>query len=333
MSVNPEPVATMKAIVQDTYGAADVLDLREIERPAIGDDEVLVRVHAAGIDPSVWHLMTGRPYMVRVMGYGLRAPKHPVRGLDVAGRVENVGANVTRFRTGDDVFGTCHGSFAEYARVREDRCLPKPAGMSFESAAAVPVSGITAVQAVRDKGQVQDGQHVLIIGAAGGVGTYAVQIAKALGATVTGVCSTNKTDLVRSIGADRVVDYTRSDPVDGSRHYDVIVDCGGNRPLRALRRALTPKGTLVIVGGEDGGRLLGGNQRLLQAAALSLVVGQRLVGVLADENVEDLRYLLDLIEAGAVTPVLDRTFPLIDVPDAIRYVQQGHARGKVVVTV
>ncbi len=333
MSTHEASDGTMKAVVQDTYGSADVLELREVERPAISDDEVLVRVHAAGVDPSVWHLMTGLPYIVRVMGYGLRAPKSPVRGLDVAGRVEEVGANVTRFRPGDDVFGTCHGSFAEYARVREDRCLTKPAGLPFEKAAVVPVSGITALQAVRDKGQVEAGQHVLVIGAGGGVGTYAVQIARALGATVTGVCSTAKVDLVRSIGANHVIDYTTSDPTDGSARYDLIVDCAGNRPLRSLRRALTPKGTLVIVGGEEAGRWLGGVQRLLRAAIVSLVVGQRLVGLLADENVEDLRYLLDLIETGTVTPVFDRSFPLAEVPDAIRYVQQGHARGKVAITV
>lgn len=202
----------MKAIVHDTYGSADVLELREIERAVIGDDEILVRVHAAGVDPSVWHLMTGLPYIVRVMGYGLRAPKSPVPGSDVAGRVEPVGANVTRFRPGDDVCGTCHGSFAEYARVREDRYLPKPTRLSFEAAAAVPISAITAVQALRGKGQVQAGQHVLVIGAAGGVGTYVVQLAKALGAAVTDVCSTSKTDLVRSIGADHVIDYPQRPP-------------------------------------------------------------------------------------------------------------------------
>jgi NADPH:quinone reductase-like Zn-dependent oxidoreductase len=326
-------VGTMKAIVQDTYGTADVLELRDIARPDIGDGEMLVRVHAAGVDPSVWHSMTGVPYIVRLMGFGLRAPKLPVRGLDVAGRVEQVGRNVTRFQPGDEVFGTCQGSFAEYARVRADRCLPKPASLSFEAAAAVPVSAITALQAVRDKGQLRAGQHVLVIGAGGGVGTYAVQIAKALGAEVTGVSSTAKTDLVRSIGADHTIDYTRDDPVDGSRRYDRNVDCAGNRPLRALRRALTPKGTLVIVGGEQGGRWLGGVQRLLHAALLSVVVGQRMVGLYADENAEDLGYLAELIEAGAVTPVLDRTFPLAEVPDAIRYVQEGRARGKVVVTV
>src|SRR6266581_1052498 len=231
----------MKAIVQDTYGSPDVLELRDIDKPVVGDDEVLVRVHAAGVDQGVWHLMAGMPYLLRLAGFGLRAPKNPVRGSDVAGRVEAVGENVTRFQPGDEVFGTCDGSFAEYASARADRLAPKPANLSFEQAAAVPTSGLAALQAVRDQGKVRPGQRVLIIGAGGGVGTFAVQIAKAGGAEVTGVSSASKTELVRSIGADHVIDYTREDFADGRNRYDVILDIAGNRSLSELRRALTPR--------------------------------------------------------------------------------------------
>lgn len=241
----------MKAIVQDTYGSPDVLQLREIDTPVVGDDEVLVQVHAAGVDQGVWHLMAGLPYLMRIAGFGFRAPKNPVRGYDVAGRVEAVGENVTRFQPGDEVFGTCRGSFAEYACARPDRLAFKPANLSFEKAAAVPISGYAALQAVRDQGKVRPGQRVLIIGAGGGVGTFAVQLAKAFGAEVTGVCSTSKTDLVRSIGADRVIDYTREDFADGRNRYDVILDIAGNRSLSHLRRALAPEGTLVIVGEKE----------------------------------------------------------------------------------
>jgi NADPH:quinone reductase-like Zn-dependent oxidoreductase len=243
----------MKAIVQDTYGSADVLELRDIDTPVVGDDELLLRVHAAGVGPDVWHLMTGLPYLVRVMGNGLRAPTRRIRGWDVAGRVETVGKNVSELHPGDEVFGTCEGSFAEYARARADKLAAKPANLTFEQAAAVPVSGCTALQGLRDSGHVQPGQKVLIIGAAGGVGTFAVQLAKAFGAEVTGVCSTMKVDLVRSIGADEVVDYTRDDFADGARFYDLMLDTAGRRPLSHLRRALAPHGTLVIVGGEGGG--------------------------------------------------------------------------------
>jgi NADPH:quinone reductase-like Zn-dependent oxidoreductase len=232
----------MKAVVQDTYGSPDVLELRDIDKPVIGDDDVLVRVQAAGVDPGVWHLMTGLPYLVRIMGYGLRKPKVRIRGRDVAGRVEAVGRNVTRFHPGDEVFGSCDGSFAEYVCAREDKLAPKPANLTFEQAAAVPISGLTALQAIRDKGQVQPGQKVLIIGAAGGVGTFGVQLAKAFGAEVTGVCSTTKVDLVRSIRANEVIDYTRDDFTDGARHYDLILDTAGRRSLSHLRRALTPRG-------------------------------------------------------------------------------------------
>jgi NADPH:quinone reductase-like Zn-dependent oxidoreductase len=323
----------MKAVVQERYGPPDVLELREIETPVAGDDDVLVRVRASGVDQGVWHLMAGLPYLVRLAGVGLRAPKNPVRGYDVAGRVEAVGANVTRFRPGDEVFGTCRGSFAEYARARPDRLAPKPANLTFEQAAAVPISGYAALQAVRDQGKVQPGQRVLIIGAGGGVGTFAVQLSKAFGAEVTGVCSTTKTDLVRSIGADRVVDYTREDFADGRDRHDVILDIAGNRSLSHLRRALAPEGTLVIVGGEGGGRWLGGIDRQLRAHLLSPFVRQNLGTWISTEQEEDLETLRGLLEAGTVTPIIDRTYALSEVPAAIRYLREGRARGKVVVRV
>ncbi len=255
----------MKALVQDRYGPPGVLELREIARPVVGEDGVLVQVHAAGVDQGVWHLMAGLPYLLRLAGYGLRAPKNPVRGYDVAGRVEAVGENVTRSRPGEEVFGTCDGAFAEYASARSDRVARKPASLTFEQAAAIPISGYAALQAVRDQAKVRPGQQVLIIGAGGGVGTFAVQLAKAYGAEVTGVASTAKTDLVRSIGADHVIDYTREDVADGRNRYDVILDIAGNRSLSHLRRALARAGTLVIVGGEGGGRWLGGIDRQLRA--------------------------------------------------------------------
>lgn len=324
----------MKAIVQNVYGSADVLELREIDRPIPGDGEVLLRVHAAGVDPGVWHLMTGRPYLVRVMGFGLRKPKVRVRGRDVAGRVEAIGKNVPRFKPGDEVFGTVEGSFAEYVCAREDRLVHKPANLSFEQAAAVPISGQTALQGLRDAGKAEPGQKVLIVGAAGGVGTFAVQIAKALGAHVTGVCSSTKLDLVRSIGADDVIDYTRENFVDGAHRYDLILDTAGNRPLAQLRRALAPLGTLVIVGGEGGGRWLGGfDRQIFRAPILSLFVGQTMRPLIAKESTQDLIAMKELIEAGKVKPVIDRTYPLSEAPDAIRYLAEGHARGKVVILV
>ena len=323
----------MRAVVQDSYGAPDVLELREIDRPPLGPDDVLVRVHAAGIDQGVWHLMAGLPYVVRLAGYGIRTPKNPVRGLDVAGRVEQVGTQVTSFEPGDEVFGTCDGSFAEYATTSEDRLTRKPASLSFEQAAAVPTSGYAALQAVRDHGQVRAGQRVLVIGAGGGVGTFAVQIAKAYGARVTGVASTAKIDLIRSIGADAAIDYTVQDFADRPDRYEVIVDVAGNRALSRLRRALTPHGTLVIVGGEGGGRWLGGVDRQLRARLLSPFVGQSLRSCFSSERPEDLEELRRLIEAGDVAPVVDRAFPLSAVPQAIRYLRTGRPRGKTVVTV
>jgi NADPH:quinone reductase-like Zn-dependent oxidoreductase len=324
----------MKAVVQGTYGSPEMLELREIDKPVVRDDEVLVQVHAAGVDPGVWHLMTGLPYLVRVMGYGLRKPKVGIRGQDVAGRVEAVGTKVTQVQPGEEVFGICDGSFAEYACARPGKLAPKPANLTFEQAGAVPISGLTALQALRDRGNVQPGQTVLIIGAAGGVGTFAVQLAKAFGAEVTGVCSTTKLDLVRSIGADEVIDYTREDFADGARRWDLIVDTAGRRSLSQLRRALTRRGTLVIVGGEGGGRWLGGFDRMiLRAPAMSAFSRQRLRSLVSKERREDLLVLKGLIEAGKVTPAIDRTYSLSEVPEAIRYLEAGHARGKIVIRV
>jgi NADPH:quinone reductase-like Zn-dependent oxidoreductase len=323
----------MKAIVQDKYGSAEVLELRDVEKPQPGDDELLICVHAAGVDPGVWHLMTGLPYLVRAMGFGLRTPKIRVRGTDVAGTVEAAGKNVTQFNQGDPVYGTCDGSFAEYACARAKRLAPKPANLSFEQAAAVPVSAMTALSGLRDAGKLQPGQQVLIIGAAGGVGTYAVQLAKAFGAVVTGVCSTSKVDLVRDIGADEVIDYTREDFTEGTRQFDLILDTAGRRPLGALRRTLTPQGTLVIVGGEGGDRWLGGFQRQIFAPVRALFTEQKLMGLISKERQQDLLTLKDLIEAGKLRPVIDRTYPLSEAPQAIRYLEKGHARGKVVLTV
>ena len=324
----------MKAIVQDAYGGADVLEVREIEPPRVGKDDILVRVHAAGCGPDVWHLMTGLPYMVRVMGSGLRAPKLPVRGRDVAGRVEAVGASITGLKPGDEVMGIVEGAFAELALTRADKLVPKPPRLTFEQAAAAPISGLTALQAVRDVRAAQPGQRVLIIGAAGGVGTLTVQIATATGARVTGVCSTSKVDLVRSIGADEVIDYTREDFADGTRRWDGIVDTAGRRPLSVLRRALAPRGTLVIVGGEGGGRWTGGFFRqILRAPVLSLFSAQRLRPVIPKETLENLQALAELIEAGAVTPVVDSTYPLSEAPEALRHLEKGHPAGKIVITV
>ena len=324
----------MKAITQVEYGPADqVLGLSDIDKPSIGDGEVLVRVHSAGLDRSVWHLMAGLPYPVRLAGYGLRAPRNNVPGSDVAGRVEAVGKDVTSFKPGDEVFGVGNGSFAQYVSCRQGALAPKPENLTFEQAAAVPVSALTALQALRDHGRIQPGQKVLIIGASGGVGTFAVQIAKALGAEVTGVCSSTKVDLVRSIGADHVIDYTQGDFAAGLHRYDVILDTGGNTSLRRLRRTLTPTGTLVIVGAETGGRWLGGTDRQLRAMMMSPFIGQKLGTFLASVNKSDLLAVSELIESGQVAPVMDRTFPLGEVPAAIRYMTEGRARGKVVISV
>jgi NADPH:quinone reductase-like Zn-dependent oxidoreductase len=327
---------TMRAIVQDTYGPPEVLELRDIDRPVPGDGEVLVRVHAAGLDRGVWHVMTGLPYLIRVVvpTLGPRKPKVPVRGMDLAGRVEAVGRGVTRFQPGDEVFGwTDAGAYAQYTTAPEDHLAPKPANLGFEQAAAVPISGFAALQGLRDVGRIQAGQRVLVIGAAGGVGSFAVQLAKAFGAHVTGVASTTQLEVVRSLGADEVVDYTREDVTDGTRHWDLILDTAGHRSLSRLRRALTPQGTLVIVGSEVRGRFMGGFDRNLRAVALSRFVGQRLRMLASKPRQEDLQTLRELLEAGKLTPVVDRTFPLPEAPEAIRHLLRGHVRGKVVITV
>jgi NADPH:quinone reductase-like Zn-dependent oxidoreductase len=329
-------VESMKAIVQDTYGSTDVLEFRDIDQPVPKGDEVLVRVHAAGLHRGDWHVMTGLPYLIRMVvpTLGLRRPKVPVLGMDVAGRVEAVGSNVTRFRPGDAVFGWCDGSFAEYACAPADHFAAKPAALTFEQAAVVPISGFAALQALRDVGEVQAGQKVLVIGAAGGVGSFAVQLAKAFGAQVTGVCSTAQVELVRSIGADDVIDYTRDEITDGTRHWDLILDTAGHRSLSQLQRALTPRGTLVIVGSEGRGRWLGGFDRSLRAPVLSRFVGQRLRMLSSKPRPEDLRFLRELMEDGKVTPVIGRTYRLREVPEAIRYLVEGHGGGgKIVITV
>jgi NADPH:quinone reductase-like Zn-dependent oxidoreductase len=323
----------VKAIVQDRYGSADVLRLEDIPAPVAGDGELLVRVHAAGVDPSVWHLMTGLPYLVRLL-FGLRRPGVRVRGWDVAGRVEAVGRGVTAFEAGDAIFGVGRGSFAEYVCVREDRCAALPTNLGFEQAAAVPVSACTALQALRDKGGVRAGQKVLVIGAGGGVGTFAVQLAKALGAEVTGLCSTAKLDLVRSLGAHDVIDYTRSDLEAETRRWDLILDAAGRRPLALLRRRLTPRGTVVMVGGEGGGRWTGGFlEGMLQARLLSLASDRKLVGVTARVDQKDLLVLKGLIEAGQVTPAIDRAYPLAEAPEALRQLELGRIKGKAVIRV
>jgi NADPH:quinone reductase-like Zn-dependent oxidoreductase len=325
------PVQKMQAIVQAGYGSADVLHVEEIDRPAIGDQEVLIQVRAAGLDRGTWHLMAGYPYLIRLVS-GVRGPRDRVPGLDVAGTVVAAGARVTGFAVGDEVFGISRGSFAEYARAREGKLARKPASLTFDQAAALPVSGLTALQGLRDAGRVKPGQHVLIIGASGGVGTFAVQIAKAFGAEVTGVCSTAKTGLVESIGADHVIDYTRDDYLGGPQRYDLILDMAGNSSLSRLRQALTQSGTLVIAGGEDGGRWTG-MSRQVSALACSPFVHQRLTMLVSKQRSADLERLAGLVEAGKLTPVIDKTYPLGQVPGAMRHLEAGQARGKIVITV
>lgn len=326
----------MKAIARDVYGPAEVLRLRELDQPPISDDHVLVEVRAAGVDPGVWVVLTGQPYLVRAMGFGLRRPKVPVLGRDVAGVVTAVGAGVTRFRPGDEVYGTCEtGSYAEYAAAPQRQLAHKPASLSFEQAAAVPVSGGTALQAVRDAAGVRAGQRVMITGASGGVGSYAVQIAKAYGATVTAVCRGTRADLVRSLGADDVIDYTREEVDRDGPRYDVVIDSAGRSPLSVLRRALTPRGTLALVGGDyqKGGLLAGYGRQMLGAPLLSVFVRQRLRNLVAKERAADLEELTRLFDSGAVTPVIDRTYPLAEAPDALRHLTTGHPAGKVVITI
>lgn len=315
----------MRAIVQRKYGPPDTLRLEEIERPEVGAEDVLVRVRAAGINPADWHMTGGTPFVARLM-FGLRQPKQPVPGTDVAGVVEAVGTNVTAFKPGDEIFGARSGSLAEYVAGGKN-FLPKPANVSFEQAGAVAIAGCTALQGLRDKAHLQAGQRVLINGAAGGVGTFAVQIAKSYGAHVTGVCSTHNVELVRSIGADEVIDYTAEDFVRQGQQYDVVLDMVGNRSLSEIRRVLTPKGTAVLIGGEGG---VGG---LVKTLLLNLFVGHRLLTFIAKIDRDDLLVLSELMESGKVTVVIDRTYPLDEAPEAMRYLEAGHARGKVVVTV
>lgn len=325
----------MRAILQDAYGPDPerVLRIGETEVPSIEKDEILVRVHAASVDRGTWHIMAGLPYPIRVAGFGLRGPKYANPGRSLAGVVEAVGAAATGVRPGDEVFGVGVGTFAEFAAAPVGKLAAKPANLSFEQAAAVPVSGLTALQAVRDHGKVAAGQSVLIIGASGGVGTFAVQIAKAFGAEVTGVCSAAKVDTVRALGADHVLDYTVDDIANLERRHDVILDTGGNRRLADLRAALTREGRLIIVGGETDGRLLGGSGRQIRAMMLSPFVAAKLGTFVASENAKDLDDLRDLIEAGKVTPVVERSYPLAEAPAAIRHLLDGKAQGKLAITV
>jgi NADPH:quinone reductase-like Zn-dependent oxidoreductase len=322
----------MKAIVSRCYGAPDVLKLEDVEKPTPADDQVLVKVHAAAVNPLDWHYMHGTPYIMR-MDSGIGAPKNPRLGVDYAGTVEAVGKNVTRFHPGDEVFGGRNGAFAEYVTVREDRnIVPKPANVTFEQAASVPIAAITALQALRDKGKIQAGQKVLINGASGGVGTFAVQLAKSFGAEVTGVCSTKNLDMVRKIGADHVVDYTKEDVTQGAQHYDLIVDTVGTHSLLDYKHVMNPKGIYVMVGGSNDKWMVGLLGTLVYAKILSSVAGQQFGMMLAELNPEDLKIIGDLMQSGKVTPVLDKTYALNEVPEALRYLEQGHARGKVVIS-
>jgi NADPH:quinone reductase-like Zn-dependent oxidoreductase len=327
----------MKAIVHDRYGSpGDVLELRDVDEPVLEDDEVLVRVHAASVNPADWHLMRGEPRIARLQ-MGLRRPKDTRPGCDVAGQVEAVGKNVTRFQPGDGVFGSSFSrglsAFAEHVGIADDLLAPKPANLTFDQAAAVPLAGLTALQGLRDHGRIGSGHRILIIGASGGVGTFAVQIAKSFGAEVTGVCSTRNLDMVRSIGADHVIDYTEADFAEGGRRYDLVFQLAGTRSPSDCRRALTPKGTLVPISGESDGRLIGPVGRAIKGVVLFPFVSQRLAIFTVKPNGEDMQALKELIEAGAVTPVIDRTYSLSEVPAAIGYLEDGHARGKVVIAV
>jgi NADPH:quinone reductase-like Zn-dependent oxidoreductase len=326
-------VPSMKAIVYRCYGSADVLKLESIPKPVPADDRVLVKVHAASVNPLDWHYMQGKPYIMRpTAGFG--APKSILMGADFAGTVEAVGKNVKRFKPGDEVFGDRDGAFGEYVSVRENGAIAlKPANMSMEQAAAVPVAGVTALQALRDKGMIRAGQKVLINGASGGVGTFAVQIAKSYGAEVTGVCSTRNADMVRSIGADHVIDYTREDFTNGAARYDLIIDNVGNHSLAEIRRVLTPNGAMVGVGGPSDNNWIGPLTGLAKAYVVSAFVSQKQVFMLANANQDDLDVLRELMQSGKLTPVIDRRYKLSETPAAVSYVEQGHARGKVIITV
>ena len=335
-----EPIETgephMKAVVYTNYGSPDVLEIRDVKKPVPNDDQILIKVRAAAVNPLDWHFMEGTPYIMRAMGVGLRKPKDPRLGVDYAGQVEAVGKNVTQFKPGDEVFGGKTGAFAEYVCARADRAIAlKPANITFEQAASVPIAAITALQALRDKGKVHAGQKVLINGASGGVGTFAVQIAKSFGADVTGVCSTRNLDLVRSLGADHVIDYTKEDFTKGDERYDVILDNVGTQPLSGFRHALQPKGICVMIGGggpNDGG-LIGPMGRPIVALVMSPFISQKMGMMMAELNKQDLTILGDLMQSGKVKPVIDRTYPLSQIAEAMRYLEAGHARGKVIITV
>jgi NADPH:quinone reductase-like Zn-dependent oxidoreductase len=338
-----EPIETgephMKAVVYTNYGSPDVLEIRDVKKPVPNDDQILIKVRAAAVNPLDWHFMEGTPYIMRAMGVGLRKPKDPRLGVDYAGTVEAVGKNPAaagQFKPGDEVFGGKTGAFAEYVCARADRAIAlKPANITFEQAASVPIAAITALQALRDKGKVQAGQKVLINGASGGVGTFAVQIAKSFGADVTGVCSTRNLDLVRSLGADHVIDYTKEDFTKGEERYDVILDNVGTQPLSGFRHALQPKGICVMIGGggpNDGG-LIGPMGRPIVALLMSPFISQKMGMMMAELNKEDLTILGNLMQSGKVKPVIDRTYPLSQIAEAMRYLEAGHARGKVIITV
>ena len=322
----------MKAIVQDRYGSADVLSFRDVDPPARTRGHVLVRVVAAGVDRGAWHLMTGQPYLMRLLGFGLRAPKTRVAGTNIAGVVEQVGDDVVALEPGDQVYGTCSGAYAQYAVASAGKLAPKPHSVTFEQAAVVPYAGFAALQAVSDHGRVQAGQQVLVVGASGAVGTVTVQIAAARGAHVTGVCSGASADLARSAGAERVLDYTRGDLRRDTQQHDVIIDIGGRTPVSQLRRLLTPRGTLVLVGGE-GDRWIGGTHRQLGAALSSPFVSQRLVPFVVKENSQSLQELSVLIESGALRPVVERTYPLPDAADAVRQLDHAHQHGRIAITI
>jgi len=322
----------VKAISYNRYGSPDVLKCEEVRKLAVGDNEVLIRVRAAAVNPYDWHFMRGEPYPVRIAAGGLRKPKDSRLGADVAGEIEAVGRNITQFKPGDGVFGSCKGAFAEYACASESKLAMKPDNVTFEQAASVPIAAFTALQGLRDKGRLQPGQKVLVNGAAGGVGTFAVQIAKSFGAEVTGVCSTRNVEMVRSIGADQVVDYTQENFTKSARRYDVILDCVGNHSFSECRRVLNPRGIYVGAGGTSDNWMIGPLTRAIKALVLSWFVSQKQVMVLAKPSQEDLTIMGELMATGKVTPVIDKRYSLSQVPDAIRYLEAGHARGKVVIT-
>jgi NADPH:quinone reductase-like Zn-dependent oxidoreductase len=335
-----EPIETgephMKAVVYTRFGPPDVLEIRDIKKPVPNDDQILVKVRAASVNPYDWHFIRGTPYIMRVMMAGIRKPKDPRLGVDYAGTVEAVGKNVTQFKPGDEVFGNKSGAFAEYLCARADRAVVlKPANITFEQAAGVPVAALTALQGIRDKGKVQPGQNVLINGASGGVGTFAVQIAKSFGADVTGVCSGRNVDLVRSLGADHVIDYTKEDFSKGDERYDVILDNVGTQPLSGFRRVLKPNGICVMIGGggPNEGKWVGPMARPIKALLMSPFISQKIGMMMAEGNKDDLNILADLMQSGKVTPVIDRTYPLREIREAIRYLETGRARGKVIITV